>query len=42
MVELDGVERRVIGVMPEGFLLSDEDLYYRNKGYRRVGSVFEV
>jgi predicted permease len=27
IVEMDGVQRRVIGVMPEGFLLSDEDLW---------------
>jgi predicted permease len=27
LVEMDGVQRRIIGVMPEGFLLSDEDLW---------------
>ena len=24
------------------FVLSDEDAYYRKKGYRRIGSVFEL
>ncbi len=27
LVEMDGVRRRVVGVMPQGFLLSDEDLW---------------
>jgi predicted permease len=27
LVEMDGIQRRVIGIMPEGFLLSDEDLW---------------
>jgi len=26
-VEMDGVQRRVIGIMPEGFIVSDEDLW---------------